>query len=577
MPSLVPAPGLLSEVSTAELMRNTTAISQWIRLSAMPEEWAAADYVRDTLTAYGVETRVHEAEILVSLPRTAAVSVVSPTGATFKALTHSFATSTPPGGLTAELVYVGNGAPSDYEGRDVRGKIVLVDGLAGPTVAWAAEQAGAVGEVYITGDNLHFMIVTTIWGTPTPETAWRMPKTPSASIVGADGERLKALLAGGPVTVRLDTEVWTGWATAHMVEGRLDGVEEPDKFVLFSGHLDSWEYGAMDNGTANATMLEVMRVLAQRRGELRRGVRALFWSGHSHGRYAGSTWYVDHHWQELFDNCVAHVNIDSTGARGATAYDVIHSMSDLGGLAANVVMEITGQSPAIERMGRNSDQSFWGLGIPAMYGMLSRVPPEMTTPDQGALAALGIGGMPWWWHTVDDTVDKIDPAVLTLDTQVFLDTVYRLCTVDILPFNYAEMAREMAAVVAALAAAAGDRFDLAPVLAELDRLEASAERLNRAAGQASAADAAAINAVLMRLGRLLIPLNYTESGTYDQDLAVGTPPLPTLQSVRQLAGLAPDSDGSRYLKTRMLRARNQAVHTLRQANEAIASFFAEEH
>ena len=330
----------------------------------------------------------------------------------------------------------------------------------------------------------------------------------------------------------------------------------------------------MDNGTANATMLEVMRVLAQRRGELRRGVRVLFWSGHSHGRYAGSTWYVDHHWQELHDNCVAHVNIDSTGARGATAYDVIHAMSDVGGLAANVVTEITGQPPTIERMGRNSDQSFWGLGIPAMYGMLSRVPPEMTTPDQGALAALGIGGMPWWWHTVDDTVDKIDPAVLTLDTQVFLDTVYRLCTTPVLPFDYAAMAREMAAVAADLDAAAGGRFDLAPLLAELDRLRLAAGRLNQVAGQAGASDAAALNKVLVQLGRLLIPLNYTESGSYDQDLAVGIPPLPSLQGVRQLAALVPASDDYRYLTTRLLRSRNQAVHRLRQANEAVAEYLA---
>ncbi len=569
MTTTSPASDLLSQVSADELMRNTTAVSQWIRLSAMPEEWAAADYVRDTLASYGVETRIHEAEILVSLPRSASVSIVSPTGETFKALTHSFATSTPPGGLTGELVYVGRGTPADYAGRDVRGKIVLVDGLAGPTVAWAAEQAGAIGEIYITGEHLHFMIVTTVWGTPTPETAWRMPKTPSASIVGADGERLKALLAEGPVTVRLDTEVWTGWATAHMVEGRLDGVQEPDKFVLFSGHLDSWEYGAMDNGTANATMLEVMRVLAQHRGELRRGVRALFWSGHSHGRYAGSTWYVDHHWQELYDHCVAHVNIDSTGAGGATAYDVIHAMSDLGGLATDVVGRVTGQTPTIERMGRNSDQSFWGLGIPAMYGMLSRVPPDMTTPDGGALAALGIGGMPWWWHTVEDTVDKIDPAVLTLDTQVFLATVYRLCAAPILPFDYAAMAREMAAIVADLDTASAGRFDLTPVTRELDRLRANAERLNSVAAQADAGQAAAVNAVLVRLGRLLIPLNYTESGPYDQDLAVGIPPLPSLQGVRQLAEMASDSDEARFLVTRLLRARNAAVHALRQANETV--------
>ena len=87
---------------------------------------------------------------------------------------------------------------------------------------------------------------------------------------------------------------------------------------VFSGHVDSWHYGAMDNGTANATMLEVARLLAQHRDELYRGLRVIFWSGHSHGRYSGSTWYVDNHWEELHDRCVAHVNVDSTGARGAS-------------------------------------------------------------------------------------------------------------------------------------------------------------------------------------------------------------------------------------------------------------------
>ncbi len=33
-----------------------------------------------------------------------------------------------------------------------------------------------------------------------------------------------------------------------------------DKFVLFSGHVDSWYYGAMDNASANAVMIEVAKL-----------------------------------------------------------------------------------------------------------------------------------------------------------------------------------------------------------------------------------------------------------------------------------------------------------------------------
>ena len=118
---------------------------------------------------------------------------------------------------------------------------------------------------------------------------------------------------------RLSSQVFRAWQTTPLLIAELDG-QTDDDFVLFSGHLDSWEVGAMDNGSANATMMEVGRVLAQHKDQLYRGLRLAFWSGHSHGRYSGSTWYVDHHWEELYDRCVAHVNVDSTGARGATFY-----------------------------------------------------------------------------------------------------------------------------------------------------------------------------------------------------------------------------------------------------------------
>ncbi len=555
---------LHDRVDRDELMRNTAAIAQWIRLSAQPAEWEAADYVRQTLESYGVPTRVHEAEILVSLPRSASVSIVG-RDVTCAAYTHSFAPSTPPGGLTGELVYVGRGFPADLAGQDVRGKVVLVDGLATPPVAWACEQAGAAGIVFISGQRLHFMIVSTVWGTPTPETAWRLPKIPSTSVTRADGDRLQALLAQGPQQVHLATETWTGWATARMVEGRLDGTTEPDRFVLLSGHLDSWEYGAMDNGSANATMLETMRLLAQQRDQLRRGVRCLFWSGHSHARYAGSTWYVDQHWQELFDGCVAHVNVDSTGARGATAYDIIHSMSDLAGLATDVVQGLSSQTPRIARMGRNSDQSFWGIGIPSLFGAISRVPPDDAAQDQGGLASLGISGMPWWWHTVEDTVDKIDPEVLALDTAMTAEATLRLVASEVLPLDYTRMTDELLGLVADLQAKAQGRFDLTPVTRELERLRAATTRLNARAAGATGAEAERVNAALIHLGRLLIPVNYTQTGWYDQDLALGTPPLPALQPVATLAGLDPHSDEAHFLTTRLLRDRNRITHMLREA------------
>ena len=48
---------------------------------------------------------------------------------------------------------------------------------------------------------------------------------------------------------------------------------------MLSGHVDSWHYGAMDNASADATMLEVGRIFSEHAGELRRGLRLAFWSG----------------------------------------------------------------------------------------------------------------------------------------------------------------------------------------------------------------------------------------------------------------------------------------------------------
>lgn len=61
----------------------------------------------------------------------------------------------------------------------------------------------------------------------------------------------------------------------------------------------------MDNGGANATMLEAARLLAERHHEWQRGLRICFWSGHSHGRYSGSAWYADEYWDELDKRCIA--------------------------------------------------------------------------------------------------------------------------------------------------------------------------------------------------------------------------------------------------------------------------------
>ena len=81
--------------------------------------------------------------------------------------------------------------------------------------------------------------------------------------------------------------------------------------------------------------------------------------------------------------------------------------------------------------------------------------------------------------------------------------------------------------------------------------------------------AGVVNRCLMELGRTLIPVNYTRSGQFDQDLAVPTQPVPGLQAVARLASMARESDESQFLVTRLARERNRVVHGLISATRAV--------
>src|SRR5215831_15982197 len=131
---------LLPAVSAEELMEHTRAIAAWEREAGSPGEARAFDYIEGCLKRFGLEVERREIEAFISLPLEA--RILLPDGTAISALTHSFSTSTPPG------------------------------------KAWAAQEAGSVGQVFTNLDHLHNMIVTTVWGTPTPATRERIPGTP---------------------------------------------------------------------------------------------------------------------------------------------------------------------------------------------------------------------------------------------------------------------------------------------------------------------------------------------------------------------------------------------------------------
>lgn len=569
--------GILEEINVQEIWQHTETLAQWVRLSGSPEEAQAFQYIRGVLEKADVDVKGYEFEALVSFPGEASLQVISPAARNIECIAHALAPSTPSEGIEAELVYVGYGGRSAYrDGVDVAGKAVLIDGIGSPVSKQIAEQKGSVAQVFIHDDHLHEICLSPVWGTPTPETANLLWQTPAISIRAADGAYLKEMLKRESVRIQVKAHVWTGWKKIPVLIGEIKGTTESERFVLFSGHVDSWYYGAMDNAAPNAAMMEIGRVLSQHRDKLRRSLRLAFWSGHSHGRYPGSTWYADTFWEDLHKNCVAHVNIDSIGGKGATDLTQTMTMAETWGFAAGVIKELTGQSLKRRRITRMGDQSFWGCGVPSLFTVLSQQPPK----PQRERFAQPWDEWGWWWHTPEDTIDKLDRDNLLRDAKVYLLSSMRLCMLPLLPFDYSAVADEFIEALSNWQEGAKGAFDLGRCVTRAeefkievtrleDAIEHSLQELGSTGGRERSHILELINQTLMKLGRLLIPINYTKVDPFDQDLAMTFPPIPVLERIRELTSQDPESNEFRFLRTRLVREAHKVCHTLDEAAETV--------
>ncbi|ARO30440.1 peptidase M28 family protein [Rhizobium sp. NXC14] len=552
----MPNPDLLPD--RERLMAHIREFARRVKLSGAPEELESFHYLQAQMESYGYGTQLLSHDAFISLPGPAKVGVE---GEDLRCITHSMSVSTAAAGISGDLEYVGDGKEADFVGKDLAGKIVLVDGIATEEVAALASAAGALGEIHVSpNENLYEMCVSPVWGSPSQHTRAHLPKTVICTIAREDGVRLRDRLARGQkVRATLTAEVDTGWRRTPLLVAELQPAGEDKPFVLFSGHHDTWHFGVMDNGGANASMLEAARLLALHAGDWRRGLRICFWSGHSHGRYSGSAWYADEFFDELDRRCAVHVNVDSTGGEGATVLTNSGVIDELKPLALEVIEDVTGQRHAGRRHGRAADHSFWGVGIPSMFGSLSHQPPGPVK----TLRALG-----WWWHTPHDTAEHIDPDNLSRDTRIVLETLWRLLTSPVLPLDYSVYAHALSQEVSRLHAELSGRIDISALANAIDELGISAKAVMEMKDPSSA-KTARVNASLMRAGRHLVPLNYTSGDRFHHDSALPHPAWPSLEGLRALAAQPVGSPDIPFYAVHARQTRNRLIHGLREANAAL--------
>jgi len=557
--------------------------SQLVRDSGGKAERKAIDYITKQLSRWGVPHTLHEPELLISIPKKAKLEVVSPEARKLTAKTPSMSLSTDGRSTRGTVVYVppqpGGAIIGLFEGlgdvaQDVRGKIVLTDGYPSPAKVIDFQEKGALGAIFISpGERIHEGICTSIWGSPDLDTIRRKPKIPVVAINKTEGATLRALAQAGSVKVKLSTKLDEGWRPIPVLVAEIRGTEEPEKFVLLHGHLDSWHEGIGDNATGDATLMEVARVLWQHRGTLRRTVRIAWWSGHSHGRYAGSSWYADTYAQDLDDNCIVHINCDSPGCRWATVYDDVFWMSEAGAVARAVIKDVTGLDAKGGRPLRAGDKSFSNIGVSTFY-MLSSTMPEALVREKGYYPVGGCGGN-IAWHTEDDTLEIADRENLLRDMKVYAAAVFRAANTPIYPLDFTATTGEFAQTLARYQQAASGRFDFSPSIREVRALEEDLARFYAAA--AALADRPVddvalgrVNEVQRRLARTLVPVNYTRTGRFRHDPAVNIPALPDLEPALRLGGLEAGSDADRVTRIHLTRGQNRLLGALRDARRILA-------
>ncbi|WP_409291466.1 DUF4910 domain-containing protein [Peribacillus sp. SCS-37] len=323
------------EFSKRQAYRYADRISQYHRIQASPGYRAAAGEVIQLLKRDGVEAE------LISYPaefggrllshrtfkewhcRSAELWVETPVReriARFEEEEISLvqrSISTPPEGIRAELAVVENGnEEAGYEGLDIKGKLVLVQGAPALVHALAVEKYGAAGLIF---ENLNdYPPLRTRMDMPDTRqytSFWwdseEQPKTFGFVVSPRIANKLKELAGKQKVilTARVDAKLYDGHY--ENIEYFIPGKKE--KEILLVSHLCHPYPGGQDNSSGPGTLMEVMRTLTKliKTGILPEpefGIRFLMMP-----EMYGTCAYLDQH-PERIPHTIAALNLDMVGA-----------------------------------------------------------------------------------------------------------------------------------------------------------------------------------------------------------------------------------------------------------------------
>jgi hypothetical protein len=410
--------------------RHVTAISQHHRIQASPGFRAAAEYVAGQLSAAGLQTTIHSypadgaarfwttpsflewtcesATLRLLEDKTSAPAAPAELLCDFAAIPISvIQRSIPVAGEFDVVALGGKGGkePADYDGVEVRGKIVLTGEAVARVAELAVRERGAAGILF---DGMNAGGRTDLdlpdarqytsfwWAGATPPDAWGFVISPR------QGRRLRARLAEGkPVRVQaaIASRFYAG--SFEVVDAFIPGAT--DEEVLLVSHLCHPVPGAHDNGSGAGALIETAVTLARliTEGKLpppERGIRFL-WPPEMTGTYA---WLAEHEADVHRGRWIAGLNLDMVGAnqrQTGSAWQLVRLPQAGVAFADHLLSWLREPFVADQRV----EETPFSAGSDHYI---------LADPSVGIPAPMLIQWPDAFYHTSADTPDKVNPESL---------------------------------------------------------------------------------------------------------------------------------------------------------------------
>ncbi|POO00557.1 Peptidase [Trema orientale] len=299
------------------------------------------------------------------------------------------------------------------------------------------------------------------------EEGGEVPVIPSLPVSGKDGKLILRSIGGqvanddwqgsedvpvyrvgpGPGIVNLSYTGEQVIGTIENVIGVIEGVEEPDRYVILGNHRDAWTFGAVDPNSGTAALLEVAQRLGklQKRGwKPRRTIILCNWDAEEYGLLGSAEW-VEENKDLLASRAVAYLNVDSAVCGPSFIASATPQIDEL-------LIQATQQVQDPDNSSQTIYESWLGSSNPVKIGRLGGGGSDFATFVQHIgipAAALSFGhGYPVYHSLYDDFLWMKKFGDPMFQRHVAVASVWGLVALwladsEVLPFNYLSYADEL--------------------------------------------------------------------------------------------------------------------------------------